>query len=179
MQLSKKEWLLAFVVLFLYFFYVSSRDKIVNYPPYLATISLILTFLAIIIIEWKKLDAFINAIKNRFSIFDLALIFVSRLILALFISGILLIPFNYYNISMAKKNHLEYVDCVVRGVPTFSKNRTIYYEFNGELNTTFANKQISEEIRKSKNYDDYVFIAAIRKGLWGSYYLEDWDIRRR
>lgn len=179
LRLSKKELLLAFGVLFIYLFYISSKDRIVNYPPYLTTFSLIVTFLAIIIIERKKPDALIHSIKNRFHIFDIALIFVARSILAWFISCILLIPFNYYNISVAKKNDLEYVDCLVKGGAKYSRDRRIFYEFNGELNSTFANKPIMEELRKSRNYDDYVFIAAIRKGLFGSYYLEDWDIKRR
>ena len=175
---KKQDLLLYFSVLCIYFFYMKSGDKILNYPSWI-TYSLLISLTIIIFFRSVFLRRE-NSDEGSTQVFLLVFArIIKSLVLAWFIAGIILIPFNYYNIYSSESNSLETMNCKITGLSTYSKNRTIFFILDGKTNTIYGYKPIMEEIRLDGKYRDYQLVAQVREGLLNSYILEHWEIEKK
>lgn len=174
---DKKAALLFACLIILYFFYMKSKDSIINYPSWLYYGIFFIIVISVGVLCRNKFYSSSGEKKKTTVSLLIGVAYVS--IVSWLIAGVLLIPFNYYNLHIAKSNGLEHRDCIIKKVSAYSKNRTIFYELDGRTNAKYAYKPIMEEIMATGDYDEYVFVANVRKGLFSSYILVSWDIRKR
>lgn len=159
-----------------YFIYMIGDDQILNYPKWIYYI-LFLLFWGLFS-YLKIIKTFVRVPFNK----DLVVLFFNVIKFAVFswfLAGIVLIPFNFYNIYISKKNTLEAYECKITGISTYSQNRCVFFVLEGETNVIYLYKPIMEDLKNKKNYNEYKFIVDVRQGLLGSYVLEDWDIQKR
>lgn len=175
-------WLFA-GLLVAYLPYMFTRERIANYPHWLYYSIFGLIAIVLLVTGTVKASLFTNNQKNSKHILVTLLRLAFSLLIAWFIAGLLLTPFNYYNIHVAKQNPLEQVDCEIDVVERKGKrrmrNRYIYYKLHGRFNMKHVSKAVINEIRTSSDDDNFVFAAEIRKGLLGSYYLERGEVKRK
>ena len=162
-----------------YFFYMKTKDVIINYPTYLNYILFSTIVGSLFFFHYNKFKIEISKIKGNDLYLYIALNLGKNLIIAWFLAGIILIPFNYYNIHTAKENSLEIINCEIEGVSTYSKNRKVFFSLNERTNVIYDFKPIMEDIKDNGKFKDYYFVAELRKGFLGSYILEDWDIQKK
>jgi len=165
------------VILTLYWFYLKTKQETMGYPSFLFTILFWVLFLGLLIATLSRDVSEIKTNKDKtdkvlFILFNV----IKKTVIAFFISGILLLPFNLYNKSFAKNNPIETIKCKITGLTDYSKNSSFYYEYKGEEYIIYAHRAIMSKIYIEKNQDEYWFVAKVRKGLLDSYVIEDWDI---
>lgn len=174
---SKSREALKFaVVLILFWFYVVAKEKTIGYPDYLFNLAfgiillvLLVTTSRITISEFKDLRGKIDKVIYAF------FYIVKTLFISFFLSGIVLIPFNLYNRYYSKRNAIEIIKCEITGLSDYSRNSCFYYSYKGEVSIIYAHRQIMSDIYINKSYQDYLFIAKVRKGLLDTYLIESWD----
>jgi drug/metabolite transporter (DMT)-like permease len=174
-----KDFAFFGMVLLLYFFYIKTKDEIVNYPTWLTYTAFLITVTVVIFAHLKKFKKEFILQKGTDLYFSIALILAKIIIISLFLAGIILIPFNYYNIYKAKEKPLEVAKCEIKGVSTYSKNRKIFFVLYGRTNVMYGFTPIMEDIKANGKFKDYYFVAEIRKGFLNSYILENWSIERK
>jgi magnesium-transporting ATPase (P-type) len=177
--LKPKELLLLLGALFVYFFFLKSKAMLLNYPSWL-NFSFFFSILITACLVKRKYFLELppeNDKIDKLIYWGFSIIKVS--IFSWFLTGVILIPFNYYIIHTAKDQHLEGVKCEVIGVSTLSRNTTISYKLYNVTNVTYGYNPIMERMKAGANYKNYYFIAYTRKGLLNSYVLEKWEIQRK
>jgi len=111
------------------------------------------------------------------------LVIVMRLIyatiLAWFITGILLIPLNYYIIHTADNTESKTMYLEIRGLIARPRNNKIYYELNGAMNILNGERKIMNEVYQRQNYKDYQLKMVVHEAMFGVLIIEDWDIVKR
>lgn len=179
-SLTVKEWIAVVGALFIYFFYAKSKDVILNYPNWLLYIMIILTSAIIAIFTFRDQKAkYLNEVEKKDRGWFIAFGVVKLIVVAYFISGMLLIPFNYYTIHSSKEAPLTYEKCEIVKITTETQNRKIFYRFRGKVNILYAYKPIMEELKNNGEYKEYFFVAGVREGNLNTYILESWDIERK
>ena len=101
---------------------------------------------------------------------------LSAAIFSWFVTGILLIPFNYYDIHAAQDNPSEIVYCPVTGLVEDARKSCVYYEFSGSTHIVYGvsgSSKLMREIYLKGNYKEYQLRLTMKKALFGSYFLED------
>jgi hypothetical protein len=159
---------------------MKSKSQILNYPNFIYYAPFFI-FLATSLImkykSWSIQTLKLSLFKQRFIFVSLEILKFSVLIW--FIIGVILIPFNYFNIHIAKKQPLETAYCEITGISTYSQNRTLFFLLKGRTNALYCYNKTMDEIKENARYKDYYFIAELRQGLLGSYILENWRIQKR
>ena len=177
-QINKKKLLLLVAMLVVYFFFMKSKDEIINYPKYINYSLFLLLFTTGFIYQLKCLkNTIVTKTKSLERILIIFLYVCKVLCLSWFITGICLIPFNYYNIYKSKKNTSEIIYCDIIGVSTYSKNRSVFYTFEGKTNILYGYIPIMEHMKEE--YSNFQLIAHVRKGFLNTYILEDWNIKKK
>lgn len=159
----------------LYFFYMKSKDLIINYPSWIYyTLFLLIVFFLLINLLRDK-----NRIQNYISDkFQITLKIVQQIIVSWFVAGIVLIPFNYYILIKTEGNNVEFKSCPIIGVSTFSKNRCVFYSLDGHTNVLYGYIPIMEEMNTNKQWQNYRLILNVKKGLLNTYVMKDWNINK-
>jgi len=176
-KLSKRQYALFVAVLIIYTFFDNSYDSILNYPDTLLFGSGVAIFISIML---YKIKTFINDIWRDGAIVKVFAIFLrclTAVIFSWFLTGILLIPLNYYIIHTAKYSAAYTMDLKINGLGTRKRTRKIFYEFNGSGRTVYANAKTIDWI--SKNYNDYRLRVTIRKASLGTLVIENWEIVKK
>lgn len=177
-QHKKVFWLLV-VLAVIYLPFLKSKNSIVNYPSWLCYSLFAFITALLLILRRKNLWSQLLTVKDFPSGSALTVRILTVLIFSWFVAGTILTPFNYYDIYIARQNYVEYVDCKITKVSTYSRDRKLFYEFRNQTNVLYTYKPIMEEIRKNEQYEAYVLSAKVRSGLLGSYLLEDWEIKKK
>jgi hypothetical protein len=173
---KKILWALGGLI-FIFFFYMKSKDLILNYPTYLYYISFGFSFVLVgIINKWKWIQIHIKGRSTLDFVSYLVNGILPHLILAFFISRTLLIPFNYYNIHHSKSNPPKVVYCEIESLSARARHNNVFFRFNGEIEAINGHKPIMNEIYKKQPVKDYALKLILRKGLIDSYIVSDWDI---
>lgn len=179
-KITGKQLIIFAIALVAYFFFMKSKSQIINYPNFIYYI-LFLTLITIWIIlkyrEWSVSLLKLSTFKQRLIFFSVELI--KLMVIFWFLAGIILVPFNYYNIYTAKKNKLNTVYCEITGISTYSQNRSIFYIFNGRTNTMYGYNELMDEIKDDAKYKNYYFVANVREGILDSYIIETWSIQKK
>lgn len=178
-SLSVKELVGVGGALIVYFFYAKSKDTIINYPNWLLYMTILIVCTVISLFTFKDEKAKYLNVDKRDRMFFVGLALVRTIIIAYFISGILLIPFNYYTINSSKSNPLKFENCEIVKITTETQNRKVFYKFNGKTYILYAYKPIMEELKNSEAYKEYFFVAGVRQSILNTYILENWDIERK
>jgi hypothetical protein len=176
-----KELLPYGAALAVYLIYLNTNNSIVKYPDLIAWLVYGVAFaitLAYQLILFRKIAKSIDKLVEK--IIAVALRVLIAAVFSIFITGILLIPFNYYDIYASRGNPSETVICPLRGVVS-SRNHSIYYDFGGSLHalTTTPGNSLMNEIYSKGNYKEYQLLLTVRKAFLGSYIIEDWQLDKR
>jgi hypothetical protein len=178
-KLDAKTILILGGALGVYFFYMKTLDKIINYPYVILYVICIVVFTILFLYELKTLVAVFKPQKILFeSILEVLLYIIRISVFSWFISGILLIPFNYYNIYVSESNSRETLYLPIKSVYSRPRNNVIYYEFRGKTKILYGKIKIMDEIFNNKNYKDYQLIMRVHAALFNSYVIEGWDIEK-
>lgn len=179
-KLTKKQLIIFGMGLIIYFFFMKSKSQILNYPNYIYYAPFSIFLVVSLIMKYKSWSVQTSKLpffKQRFIFISVELIKFSVVIW--FIIGMVLIPFNYYNIQIAKKQPLETAYCEITGISTYTQNRTLFFLLNGRTNALYSYNKTMDEIKENAQYKGYYFIAELRQGLLGSYILENWSIQKK
>ncbi len=174
-----KEIALSAVVLLIYFYHMDLNDSIINQPVWINYTLFLIIDLALSISNFNKLKISIKTLIGISLYYNIALYLFKFSIISYFLSGIMMIPFNYYNIQIANEKSLEIVNCEIKNVSTYSKNRCVFYNFKGNTNVMYGYTPVMEEIKDNGKFKDYCFIVKCRTGLFGSYIMESWRIEKK
>lgn len=175
-KLTIIDWVKLIGFVLVYFFFIKSKDIIINYP-YLLLFSVFAIVLVIsTVVQLKKIRKEYTKIEREDHYLFLGIKILKIVVIAYFVSGIILIPFNYYTIYNSKKNISILEKCEITGISTYSKNRTIFYKFKGKENALYGFKPIMETIKENNKFKEYYFVAKVKKGFLDTYILENWDI---
>ena len=176
---SSVTLILAAGLLLVYFFYMKTRDEIINYPTYINYILFFSIICSLFLFHFNKFKIEFLKLRGKDLYLYITINLAKNLVVAWFLVGLVLIPFNYYNIHTAKGNSSEIIKCEIKGVSTYSKNRKVFFSLNGKTNVMYDFIPIMEDIKDNGKYKDYYFVTELRKGLLGSYILEGWDIQKK
>ena len=93
------------------------------------------------------------------------------------IAGIILIPFNYYNIYKSQANDSKTMKCEIEKVNTKGKSY-LYFKVDNKTNLINGYIRNMKDINNS-NANKYWLILKTRPGLLGTYIVENWDIEHK
>jgi len=177
-KLGKLElFIFAFAVV-IYFFYIKSLDKIINYPREVLYSTFFCSFSIILLIYFNKiLSEFKNTSKDWLN--NLLLIssyFIQIAIISWLFTGILLIPFNYYNIHVAKEGKTINKSVEIKKLVARARNNCIFFKYDGRMNVVYGHKPIMNDIYNKQDTNKYYLVLDMNEGLLGSYVLNKWDI---
>jgi hypothetical protein len=178
--LSSKELFIFGGALAVYLFYRRSLNRIINYPDSILYLLGGIIFVIIFLYSLPKLRNEMNSVDNLpGKVVAVAIRVLSAAIFSWFVTGILLIPFNYYDIHAAQGNSSEAIYCPVTGLTANAKDNSIIYEFGGSSHILYGSSTLMNEIYSKGNYKEYQLRLTVKKALFGSYFLEDWDLYKR
>lgn len=175
-KLTVIDWFKLIGFVLIYFFFIKSKDIIINYPYWLLFTVFAIVLLSCTILQLKKILKEYSKIEKKDKYLFLGINILKIAVIAYFVSGIILIPFNYYNIYNSKKHTSILEKCEITGISTYSKNRTIFYKFKGKINVQYGYKPIMETIKENNKFEEYNFEAQVKEGFFGTYILDSWDI---
>ena len=176
------EYLIFIGCIAAYLIFVSTKEIILNYPNYIKYSLLFCCFVFAVLLNFKSFKPILQEKKKKSLKWMFFLLqTVKCFMIAVFISALILIPFNYYNIHYAEKNKSEIFLCEIKGVLANVNQKSIYYSFNGEMQQYTRNRYIKHrdllhQIQNNKEYTNYYFKIKVKKGLLDTYVMEDWDI---
>lgn len=166
--------------LIIYFLYMRTSNQIINSPKWLFYSCATLVFTVTIIFGFRVIKSNYFLLKqHRDKYIYILMIFFQKIILTWFLTGIVIVPFNYYNIYISQKSPLEIVYCDIEGLVSRARNSKIYYVFNDKQYVLYGHNKLMDEIYEKKNYKDYKLTIKLRRGLFNSYTLDDWEILNR
>jgi len=175
-KLTIIDWIKLIGFVLVYFFFIKSKDVIINYPYWLLFTALAIVLVIVAIWQYRKIQKEYSKTEKDDKPLFLVIIGLKIAVIAYFVSGIILIPFNYYTIYNSKESHVSSEKCEITGISTYSKNRTIFYKFKGKTNLVNGFKPIMEDIKDNGKFENYYFVAQVKKGICNTYILENWDI---
>jgi hypothetical protein len=178
--LSKSEIFILGGAVVAYLFFVKTLNVIINYPMIVGY--LVGASVFIIIFVYKVSSFVAKTIRTGSLLRGAGEVFLRVLrsaVCAWFVSGIILIPFNYYNIYVAQNNPAIIVHLPITGVVANAKSHKIYYEFNGKMGLLNGKDDLMNEIYDKGNYMDYSLVVIIHAALFDSYFIEDWYIQKK
>ncbi len=179
-NLSRKELFIFGGALAIYIFFRKSLNSIINYPNILLYVASGIMFVIIFLYGLPKLRNEMNSVDNLpGKVVAVSIRILSAAIFSWFVTGILLIPFNYYDIHAAQGNSSEAIYCPVTGLTANAKDNSIIYEFGGSSHILYGSSKLMNEIYSKGNYKEYQLRLTVKKALFGSYFLEDWDLEKR
>lgn len=178
-KLTTGDWIKLAVFFVVYFFFIKSKDSIINYPYWLLLAVFAIVLIISAIFQSRKIREDYSKIEKRDKLLFLGINTIKIAVIAYFVSGILLIPFNYYTIYNSKKNNLSVENCEITGLSTYSKNRSIFYKFKGKTNVINGFKPIMESIKDNGKFENYYFVVEVRKSICNTYVLENWSIKEK
>jgi hypothetical protein len=178
---------LALIILCIVFRKDTSVDTI-NYPDYIVYYAAAAIVIVVILIRFRKFEEKYISLK-RFGdrLFYAAVCLVVTVIGALTLAYMVLIPFNYYNVHVAKQNTADTVHCnidsAVIGLHTGNevKPNTIYYHFQNRPNSIENTSQtkLIATMHALHAESMYNLKLTVHKALLGSYWLQDWKMESK
>ena len=175
-KLTIVDWIKLIGFVLVYFFFIKSKDIIINYPYWLLFTAFAIVLFIIAILQYREIQKEYSKTEKEDKPLFLVINGLKIAVIAYFISGIILIPFNYYTIYNSKENALSSEKCEITGISTYSKNRSIFFNFKGKTNVVNGFKPIMEDIKDDGKFENYYFAAEVRWGVCNTYILESWDI---
>ncbi len=178
---DKKKYLLIFgIIIVLFLIFLKTKQDTLNYPMNLYYLLIFCLSLIIIILKVKKYLSEIVLIKSyldKFLFTGLNLFIVSTV--SFFLAGIVLIPFNLFNIKFSKKNEIKIINCDLTGLTYKSGNSTIFYKYDNKTFVMHSSKKIMPEIYIDKDFDNYQIVFSVKKALLNTYIINDFNIIRK
>jgi hypothetical protein len=165
-KFSLKELLPYAAALAAYFFFNKTSNEIVKYPDLIAyllyAVSFAITLTYQLVLLRKIIKSFDKLVQK---IIAVGLRVLIAAVFSVFISGILLIPFNYYDIYASRGNPSETVICPLEGLVA-SRSHTIYYDFGGSLHalTFTSGNSLMTAIYLKGNYKEYQLLLTVSSG---------------
>ena len=175
-KLTIVDWIKLIGFVLVYFFFIKSKDIIINYPYWLLFTAFAIVLFIIAILQYREIQKEYSKTEKEDKLLFLVINSLKIAVIAYFVSGIILIPFNYYTIYNSKENALSSEKCEITGISTYSKNRSIFFNFKGKTNVVNGFKPIMEDIKDDGKFENYYFAAEVRWGVCNTYILESWDI---
>ena len=184
-KLTWLDYLVLVVVGIAFYFYKDSHEDILNYPGYLKYATWGALFVAIVVIRFKKFEAkYLSMSVMGERLFYAFLSLVGSVIVTSMAAGLLLTPFNYYNIHVASKTIADTVRCEIdaayigKHTEDGSLPNIIKYHFLGNsdsIQTPTESVRIAN-MNVFRSYSQYWLVLTTHKALLGTYWIEDWKI---
>ncbi|QGK73060.1 hypothetical protein [Flavobacterium sp. SLB02] len=175
-KLTTVDWIKLLGFLLVYFFFIKSKDVIINYPYWLLFTAFAIVLVIVAILQYREMQKEYSKTEKDDKPLFVVINGLKIAVIAYFVSGVILIPFNYYTIYNSKENALISEKCEITGISTYSKNRSVFYKFKGKTNVINGFKPIMENIKDNGKFKNYYFAAEVKKGICNTYILENWDI---
>jgi len=163
----------------IWYFFNRSFKETINYPiQYLYWIILVV-FIITLIFRSKRIKSEFLEQKDYFlgKVVSLGINIVFTAIVAWLVAGIILIPFNYYNIYNAQANDSQTLKCDIEKINTKGKSY-VYFKVDNKTNLINGYIPVMNDI-KNDNVSKYWLILKTRPGLLGTYIVENWDIEHK
>lgn len=181
MHLKRMRVFWLFLILLIPFtFHSLSSHKILHYPRYLYPGISLLLFAMLFVNRFKYISNNIGKLQGIAQITNWIYWIAPLALGAALATSTVLLPFNYYNIYNAQ-GELITEHCSITGVhlKRYGKSTNqpgVFIKLYGRTEKIYGYRKQMEEMYQQKNYKDYYVSIAIRKGLLGTYILEEWDI---
>lgn len=165
-KFTKKEWFYLILASVLFWFYSKTVDKILNYNFFLFFICFcsVFTISVLIGIKEKTLSFWFEKI-------------VKSLVFSFTISGIILLPLNFYIIDFSKGNPIINKNFDIASVSTSSARKQVRFEFMREIKVLYSYDEILYEVKKHP--EKYKLNIRVRKSIFNTYVLDDWNIEKK
>ena len=176
-NLKGRDYLILAAAVAMFVWYMYTARRILNYPEVLHYAGIGLCFIIALLVDIRGALGRWTALKLwQEKVFAIVLTVAGWVLIAVLAGTAILIPFNYYDMYVAADSPRDTVYCPINGVVSRTRNHNVYFIFKGKMNMLNCQTSLTNEIAQKKNYDDYTFIATVRKGLMDSYVLDDWQI---
>lgn len=164
----------------LYFLYLKSSDAIINYPAEIKySVFGGCLVLAVLYQASRKTPRVGCRHWDLFGVlawlFDEALPVV---IASWLLTGILLIPFNYYNLHVGSTNS-SFTEVVrMEGLASTRRRKadTLYFRYKGRMNVIYGETPELTAIARAQTVKNYRLVLTLSQGVAGSYILSNWEV---
>lgn len=125
-KLTIIDWskLIGFVLV--YFFFIKSKDVIINYPYWLLFTAFAIVLVIVAILQYRTIQKEYSKTEKEDKLLFLVINSLKIGVIAYFVSGIILIPFNYYTIYNSKESPVSSEKCEITGISTYSKTEVSF-----------------------------------------------------
>jgi hypothetical protein len=171
---KKKNLLLFLAVGFVFlFFYMKTRDNLINYPDEYLYYLMGLVFIIQFLLFYKKWILF----KKEF--LELGLVFVRYFYISWNVAALILIPFNIYLVHEIDNSDTTTLTADLLSASTLRPNQCIFYSIDGETDVHYGYKPVMDVIESDNNASDYFVEFKVKKGKLGVYRIKKWEIKKK
>ncbi len=167
---SSNELIYLGVGLFLLFFYMKTKQGIINYPVPTYAFLLLIAFIPLL---------FFVFFRKQSEVLESGLTIIRHLFVSWVVVGILLIPFNIYLKHTCSNSNMEQLELSLLSVSTYSENRCFFYEYQGDSQVYYGYKPIMTQIYNANNASEYKVVFNVRKGAFDTFVIYKWDILKK
>jgi hypothetical protein len=163
----------------IWYFFNRSYKETINYPDQYLYWLILIVFTITLVFRFKRIKTEFLKQREYFlgKMVSLGINVVFTAIVAWLIAGIILIPFNYYNIYKSQANDSQTMKCEIEKVNTKGKSY-LYFKVDNKTNLINGYIRNMKDINNS-NANKYWLILKTRPGLLGTYIVENWDIEHK
>lgn len=164
---SKNTIYILVIILSILFFFMKTKQKLINYPNEFILYGILILFCVLILFNYNQLKKCKNVIEVGF-------VFLKYFFYSIGLTLVVFTPFNYYLISGSKKSKIEVLTLPLVKVSTHSQNRCFFYSYKEEKYVYYDYDSKFEEILKNENYDDYRVRFQVKKCYLNTLIIIDW-----
>ena len=177
-RLSTGEFLACAAVLVVFFWYVKTANRIVNFPQPLYYAVLVGVGGAVVAWSWKRDVTAFRAVDPDWGSRGMSagLYLCKTAVLTWFATGIALLPFNYYNFYRAKEGQRVTDSVAIADVTTRRGTSGVSFWYKGRRNQLRGHEPIMDRIAARGDAGKYRLALNMNEGLLGSYVVNDWTI---
>ncbi len=184
-KLTWRDYLILAAIIIVFWLSNDTHSDIINYPEFLKYYGGIALFIVLVIFRFKVfLKKYLEMPKIADRLFYAFISLVLSAAISIIVAGILVTPFNYYNLHVAKQNHADTVRCEIDSANIGARSgdgsepNTIYYHFGDKqaiIQTHTENFRIAN-MRQLHTFSQFRLKLTTHKAFLGSYWLEAWKI---
>jgi len=185
-KLSWRDYLLIAGIIAVFYFFDNDHQDILNYPDYLMYWLVAAIAIALVVTRFRKFEKKYMAFQTTGDRLFYSLISLIGCGAGAWVAaGILLSPFNYYDVHVARQNPLDSITCNIDSTTISEKNpdetqtSTIYYhayDKPGKIETHDYLKALAY-MHVLHSYGQYRLMLGVHKGVLNTWWLDKWSLR--
>jgi hypothetical protein len=167
-KFTKKEWFYLVLTTIMYWLYLKTLNEILNYNFIYYCIIFSSIFIIGVLLEMKdKILSFSFCFEKL----------LKNFVFSFIISGVILVPLNYYIIDFSKRNPVMYKSFDIVSVSTSKARGQLRFEFMSKIKVLYSYDKILYDIKKHPN--KFKLSIKMRKSILNTYVIDDWKIEYR